>query len=544
MTAGTIATWIIVAYLVVLLGLGFWSSRSFRGTAVDYFLASHGLGSMLLLLSIFGTTMTAFAMQGSSGEAWKSGIAVYGKMASWSGIVHSACFFLIGTKLWALGKRYGYQTQVQFFRDRLGSSHIGLLLAPILCVLVMVYVLMGVIGTGNVIQTVTEGTFPKLFAATKGGVPYSLATAIVCGVVLMYVLLAGVRGTAWANAFQTLVFLIVGIVTFAVIAQRLGGLESATRLVQEYNPTKLTRGVTDEHMRQYEAQLAKFQADPRTAVIKPHKPEPVPQLEFLSYGLIPLSVAMFPHLFQLWLTARTAKKFRLTVVAHPILIMLVWMPCVLIGVWATSAVVDGHAVIPPDFRNPNDVLSRMVKELAHPALGGLLAAGILAAIIGGLDAQFLSIGSILTHDLVNHYRREPMTDTQLLRVGRIFVTVVVILTYAVAVLVTQKKAIFQLGVWCFSGFAALFPLVFAALYWRRLTKAGAYASVLAAGGAWFWLFRASHYGADAETPIWGMLPVIPIFAAATVALILVSLVTRPPAQAVVSRFFPEQADAG
>ena len=30
-----------------------------------------------------------------------------------------------------------------------------------------------------------------------------------------------------------------------------------------------------------------------------------------------------------------------------------------------------------------------------------------------------------------------------------------------------------MGVWCFSGFASLFPLVFLALYWKRITAAGA-----------------------------------------------------------------------
>lgn len=543
MSAGVIATWIIVVYFLFLLGLGIWSSRSNKGTAVDYFLASHGLGSMLLLLSVFGTTMTAFAMQGSSGEAFQSGIVVYGKMASWSGIVHSACFFLIGTKLWALGKRYGYQTQVQFFRDRLESSNFGLLLAPILAFLVMVYVLMGVIGTGSVIQTVTEGAFPELFKATKGGVPYWLGTAIVCGVVLIYVLLAGVRGTAWANAFQTLVFLIVGLVTFAVIADRLGGMAQATQLVKTHNPTKLKRGVTEADMKAFADATTAFEQSPQTAIVKPHKPKPASQAEFLSYGLIPLSVAMFPHLFQLWLTARTAKKFRLTVVAHPILIMLVWLPCVLIGVWATSAVIDGHSVIPPGPYNPNDVLARMVKELAHPALGGLLAAGILAAIIGGLDAQFLCVGSIVTHDLVNHYRREPLGDSQLVRLGRIFVALVVIATYIAAIAVTQRKAIFQLGVWCFSGFASLFPLIFAAIFWPRMTKAGAYASVLAAAVAWGWLFRKSHYGADGEILVLGALPVVTILACSTIALIVVSLLTRPPSEATLRKFFGDASRA-
>ena len=63
-----------------------------------------------LLMSLFGTTMTAFALVGSSGEAFKEGVGVYGMLASSSGIIHSLCFFLIGVKLWGFGKKYGYTT--------------------------------------------------------------------------------------------------------------------------------------------------------------------------------------------------------------------------------------------------------------------------------------------------------------------------------------------------------------------------------------------------------------------------------------------------
>ena len=49
---------VIVAYLVVLLGVGFFATRLFRGTGEDFFLASHSIGPVLLLMSLFGTTMT------------------------------------------------------------------------------------------------------------------------------------------------------------------------------------------------------------------------------------------------------------------------------------------------------------------------------------------------------------------------------------------------------------------------------------------------------------------------------------------------------
>ena len=117
---------IILIYLGLLVGLGLFAGRLFRGTREDYLLASHSIGPFLLLMSLFGTTMTAFALVGSTGKSFLVGIGVYGMMASSSGIVHSLCFYLIGVKLWSLGRRHGYTTQVQFFRDRLDSRAIGI----------------------------------------------------------------------------------------------------------------------------------------------------------------------------------------------------------------------------------------------------------------------------------------------------------------------------------------------------------------------------------------------------------------------------------
>jgi len=58
---------IILVYLGLLLGLGLFSGRLFQGTKKDYQVASHSIGPFLLLMSLFGTTMTAFALVGSSG---------------------------------------------------------------------------------------------------------------------------------------------------------------------------------------------------------------------------------------------------------------------------------------------------------------------------------------------------------------------------------------------------------------------------------------------------------------------------------------------
>ena len=116
---------VILGYIVLLLSLGLFSTRLFKKTSGDYFLASRGIGPFMLLMSIFGTTMTAFALVGSTGRTFEKGVGVYGLMASWSGIIHSACFFLLGAKVWAFGKKHGYLTQISFFRDRYRSAALG-----------------------------------------------------------------------------------------------------------------------------------------------------------------------------------------------------------------------------------------------------------------------------------------------------------------------------------------------------------------------------------------------------------------------------------
>jgi SSS family solute:Na+ symporter len=79
-------------------------------------------------------------------------------LASSSGIIHSLCFLLLGVKVWELGKKYEYRTQVQFFRDRLESRWIGIILFPVLVGLVIPYLLIGVMASGTVINKVTAGS--------------------------------------------------------------------------------------------------------------------------------------------------------------------------------------------------------------------------------------------------------------------------------------------------------------------------------------------------------------------------------------------------
>lgn len=521
--------WVICGYLALLLLLGIFSATFFRGTSKDYFVASRSIGPFLLLMSVFGTTMTGFALVGSSAKSFELGVGVYGLMASWSGLIHSAIFFVIGIKLWAIGKRYGYVTQVQFFRDRFESPLLGWMLFPILVALVIPYLLVGIIAACKTMQPISAGMFPETFvmltpdgspSRMSGSIPPWLTGLVVCFVVLCYVLFGGVRSAAWANTFQTIVFMITGITAFILISKALGGLGAASEMVLKESPENADRSRMG-------------------------------YLYFFSYFVIPLSVGMFPHLFQHWMTAKKAKTFRLTVVVHPLFMMLVWVPCVIVGMWAAGLYASGDLRLPMTAAgtpNANAALGAIVRSLVdNPLVTGILTAGILAAIMSSLDSQFVCLGTMFTNDVVARaVGKDRFTDRQMIWLARGFVLVIVILSYILSMFLLDTN-VFDLGVWCFTGFGCLFPLVFAALYWRRATRAGAIACVVCTVITWSLFFWDDII--NKGDPVFGhiynnkylvmnMMPAIFIFAASVGSLVLVSLATKAPDEEAIDKFFP------
>ncbi|MEO0475726.1 MAG: sodium:solute symporter family protein [Planctomycetota bacterium] len=525
--------WVICGYLALLLLLGVFSATFFRGTSKDYFVASRSIGPFLLLMSVFGTTMTGFALVGSSAKSFQLGVGVYGLMASWSGLIHSAIFFVIGIKLWAIGKRYGYVTQVQFFRDRFESPALGWMLFPILVALVIPYLLVGIIAASKTMIPITAGMFPETFPILKpdgtptpisGSLPPWITALVVSVVVLCYVLFGGVRSAAWANTFQTIVFMIMGITAFILISKALGGPAAASQMVLEESPQNTDRSLMGKTY-------------------------------FFSYFVIPLSVGMFPHLFQHWMTAKKAKTFRATVVLHPFFMMLVWVPCVIVGMWAAGLYASGDLRLPMTAAgtpNANAALGAIVRTLVeNPLVTGLLTAGILAAIMSSLDSQFVCLGTMFTNDVVARVAGEKkFTDKQMIWLARGFVLVIVAVSYVLSLLLLDTN-VFDLGVWCFTGFGCLFPLVFAALYWKRTTKAGAIACVIATVGTWSLFFwddiintgpKVFGEQTKAKYLVAGMMPAIFIFAASVGSLVLVSLVTKAPEEETIAKFFPKKND--
>ena len=144
--------------------------------------------------------------------------------------------------------------------------------------------------------------------------------------------------------------------------------------------------------------------------------------------------------------------------------MIVWVPCVLVGAWASG-------VLPPAFRRRQcfpQCLSFWWGSGPYRTSDGWCSGGHHVF----PDSQFLCLGTIFTNDIVLHrVGPKKYSDKQVITIARLFIIAIVAITYGLA-MVAKDANVFDLAIWCFSGFSALFPVVFAALYWKRATKQG------------------------------------------------------------------------
>ncbi|MBK9167444.1 MAG: sodium:solute symporter family protein [Bryobacterales bacterium] len=535
-----IPTIFVFLYLGVVLYIGIFAfRRGGKGDAEDYFVAGRSLGQFVFLLSLFGTNMTAFAILGASGHAFANGIVTFGLMASSSALLNPLSILLLGTRIWALGKEYGFLTPVQMFRDRWECGHIGTAIFVLQAGLLVPYIIIGVMGGGTVLATVSGGL-----------VPYWFGAALVALVVMSYVFFGGMRGTAWVNTLQTVLFLSFGAIAVAVIGSKMGG---------------------------FPANIAAMRADEHLAPLLTR--ERISPLFFLSYMFVPLSTMALPHMSIFCLTARKMAQFRRTVILYPLCILAIWLPCVYLGVIANkateipeiqakrdarAALISGGASLSEEERarlraqaGGDDVMILMLDQYAPVWLAGLLGAGIMAAVMAS-DSQILALSTMFTEDVFTYYGgKERFGEAVQIYTGRVFIVGVTIVAYIVALHAPPR--IFDLAVqYALSGFAAMLPLLVAALFWRGSTKWGALAVTLWTTGA-VTAIAVLQYVVPSPTgppaPLWtvagvdvisrtaggtavfGFLPVVPMTLISALLMWTVSLATPKPSAATIHRYF-------
>jgi hypothetical protein len=152
--------------------------------------------------------------------------------------------------------------------------------------------------------------------------------------------------------------------------------------------------------------------------------------------------------------------------------MLIWLPCIFLGVIG--------AQVHPGMKDSDGILLRLLNDNAPAWLAGLLGAGIISAVMGSDAHQVLAMSTMFTKDIYTHYGgREKYGEKAAVYFARGFILVVTVIAYFVALHLKARQGIFEIAIrFAFSGFAAMAPVMIAALFWKRSTKYGALASTI------------------------------------------------------------------
>jgi Na+/proline symporter len=271
--------------------------------------------------------------------------------------------------------------------------------------------------------------------------------------------------------------------------------------------------------------------------------------------------------------------------------LAIWLPSVFLGVTANAArevpaieaklearaaLATTSASLTADERarlrvqaSGDDVILRLVEGYAPLWLAALLGACVMAAVMAS-DSQILALSTMFTEDVFAFYGGTVrFGQAAQVQMGRLFVVVITCVSYVIALQVPQS--IFDIATqYAFAGYAALSPLLVAALFWRGSTKWGALASTAWTAVAVLTVAYIQQtipapapgvavpvwtpFGSEvvmritAGTTVFGLLPVVPMTIVSALLMVVVSRLTASsrPGPQTISRYFenaPEYSSA-
>ena len=160
----------------------------------------------------------------------------------------------------------------------------------------------------------------------------------------------------------------------------------------------------------------------------------------------------------------------------------------------------------------------LARIMFHPLIAGIVLTAVLAAIMSTMSSQLLVTSSALIEDVYRIFKKNP-NNTTLLVLSRAMVIGIALIGILLAL--NPSDTILGLVGFAWAGFGSAFgPVVVASLYWKRLTSQGAIAGmIVGAVTSFVWGSVDSLSGIIYE--------IVPGVILATLAMVIVSLATRP-----------------
>jgi Na+/proline symporter len=197
-----------------------------------------------------------------------------------------------------------------------------------------------------------------------------------------------------------------------------------------------------------------------------------------------------------------------------------WAVVCVIG-FDVGAVFGGMAgrTLFPVLDDPETVLPMMSHELFPAFFTGIFLVVVLAAIMSTVDSLLILASSVVVRDVVQQALGSNASERTLSMLGKGVTVLIGLVGLVVALL--EVRVIFDFVLFAWSGIACAFtPIVLCSLFWKRTTRAGAVAGMVAGFAAtvvWVRAYKADFYD---------LYEMIPGFFAGLVVCVLVSLLTK------------------
>lgn len=140
----------------------------------------------------------------------------------------------------------------------------------------------------------------------------------------------------------------------------------------------------------------------------------------------------------------------------------------------------------PDGIKNEVVPNRDIFVLANPQIAklpnwvvGLVVAGGLAAALSTAAGLLMVISSAVSHDLMKRTFKPDMSEKEEMRVARIAAAVAVVCAGLTGIYASQLPFVAQVVAFAFGlAAASLFPVIFLGIFWKRMNREGAIATML------------------------------------------------------------------
>ena len=486
MESWVVATGLVFLYLIFTIVLGVVANRRMTVDMEDFLLYGRRAGFVVLYLTVVATFHSAFAFLGSSGFFYTHGIGFW-MAGTWTVLV-GAITYVLGTRIWALGKAFGYMTPADMLADFYESEAVRVVVAVVSVVFTILYIQVQAQGLGYIINI-----------ASGGRISFEIGTLVLLIVAAAYLMAGGLRAVYWTDVLQ-------GIWMYAAVW--IGALVLSYELFG--GPLELWRAVIAER--------------PDLLTL------PGPQGFFtpgmwlgmtitLSFGIV-----FQPHMMIRYYTAIDAKTLKLLGATTPIYLVTLYIPTALVGL--------GGALVMPDLAVPDRIFPELLFAYAPAWLTGLILAGATAAAMSTLDSILHANMTVLTRDVYQRYVAPDRSQAHYVGVGRWFIVGLLGVGYALSVRTFDFLVV--LVTLSGSGALQLMPAILGVCFpgRRTLTRAGVLTGIGAGLAALYVTLVLVPHPLGVHGSIWSLL------VNAAVAL-NVSAFTRPPSAETIARVHGE-----